>query len=264
MGHYRALDTRQGWVPAPRQLRSRRPQPTNAGAAPSMVNRSRRAMPIGLGVVLVACALTPLQGQAPAPARPVAAPGAGRRPPRSDTHGQGRRAPRPHWLVGVRRHGRLALPHGDAAQGRLGQRAAEPRGPPRGRHVAARPGRPVRSASAPAPACAPGRLHVTWENDNTLRVETDAGLQTRRLFFTPSPAAGRRIGPTWQGIVRGHLGSAGRRHRRPAHRRVRQPESRHGRRGAPRGVDAAESRSRRTCGPGGCAPTACPTAPAPW
>ena len=34
----------------------------------------------------------------------------------------------------------------------------------------------------------PGRLHVTWENDNTLKIETDAGVQTRRLNFGPPPA----------------------------------------------------------------------------
>jgi hypothetical protein len=29
----------------------------------------------------------------------------------------------------------------------------------------------------------PERLHVTWENENTLKVETDAGQQTRRFVF---------------------------------------------------------------------------------
>jgi len=43
----------------------------------------------------------------------------------------------------------------------------------------------------------PGRLHITWENPNTLRIETDAGVQTRLLRFDKSvtPAAAR----TWQG-----------------------------------------------------------------
>ena len=43
----------------------------------------------------------------------------------------------------------------------------------------------------------PGRLHITWQDDNTLRVETDAGTQTRLLHFegTPPPNAE----PTWQG-----------------------------------------------------------------
>lgn len=35
----------------------------------------------------------------------------------------------------------------------------------------------------------PTRLHITWENENTLRIDTDAGTQTRRLLFntTASP-----------------------------------------------------------------------------
>jgi len=35
----------------------------------------------------------------------------------------------------------------------------------------------------------PTRLHITWEDDNTLKIETDAGLQTRRLRFGASNAA---------------------------------------------------------------------------
>ena len=43
----------------------------------------------------------------------------------------------------------------------------------------------------------PGRLHITWENDTTLRIDTDAGTQTRMLRFgNPQPPAGE---PTWQG-----------------------------------------------------------------
>jgi hypothetical protein len=41
----------------------------------------------------------------------------------------------------------------------------------------------------------PGRLRVTWQDDNTLRVDTDAGTQTR-LFRFSSSAPGRR---SWQG-----------------------------------------------------------------
>ena len=29
----------------------------------------------------------------------------------------------------------------------------------------------------------PGRLRISWENDTTLRIDTDAGQQTRRLYF---------------------------------------------------------------------------------
>jgi hypothetical protein len=34
----------------------------------------------------------------------------------------------------------------------------------------------------------PTRLHITWENDNTLKIETDAGVQTRRLVFNKATA----------------------------------------------------------------------------
>jgi hypothetical protein len=41
----------------------------------------------------------------------------------------------------------------------------------------------------------PGRLHITWQDDTTLKVETDTGTQTRLLAFRPTPAAP----PSWQG-----------------------------------------------------------------
>jgi hypothetical protein len=37
----------------------------------------------------------------------------------------------------------------------------------------------------------PGRLHITWQDDSTLKIETDAGTQTRLLHFgdaAPAPA----------------------------------------------------------------------------
>jgi hypothetical protein len=41
----------------------------------------------------------------------------------------------------------------------------------------------------------PGRLNITWADDNTLKIETDQGQQTRLLHFTPAvPGA-----PSWQG-----------------------------------------------------------------
>lgn len=45
----------------------------------------------------------------------------------------------------------------------------------------------------------PGRLRVTWADDNTLKVETDAGTQTRLLRYAPRPVGGER---TWQGESR--------------------------------------------------------------
>src|SRR5690242_2434080 len=44
----------------------------------------------------------------------------------------------------------------------------------------------------------PGRLHITWQDDNTLKVEADNGTQTRLFHFgRPQPPAGA---PDWQGF----------------------------------------------------------------
>jgi len=54
-----------------------------------------------------------------------------------------------------------------------------------------------------------GRLHVTWENDNVLRVDTDAGTQTRLLNFARTQAGSGQ--PGWQGTsVAQWLGSGAR------------------------------------------------------
>src|SRR5437667_5846796 len=50
---------------------------------------------------------------------------------------------------------------------------------------------------APAVMRIPGRLQISWDNDTTLKIETDAGLQTRLLHFD-QPKAGV-IERTWQG-----------------------------------------------------------------
>ncbi len=44
----------------------------------------------------------------------------------------------------------------------------------------------------------PGRLNITWQDDNTLKMEFDAGTQTRLLRFT-NRAASSPSRPTWQG-----------------------------------------------------------------
>ncbi len=43
----------------------------------------------------------------------------------------------------------------------------------------------------------PGRLHITWQDDNTLKIETDAGAQTRLFHFGSPPRKG--LEPSWQG-----------------------------------------------------------------
>jgi hypothetical protein len=48
----------------------------------------------------------------------------------------------------------------------------------------------------------PTRLHITWENETTLKLDTDAGEQTRRLFFGTRPAPAGA--PQWQGFSLAH------------------------------------------------------------
>jgi len=58
-------------------------------------------------------------------------------------------------------------------------------------------GEQCKSYGAPALMAIPTRLHITWQDENTLKVETDAGTQTRQFHFgnwKPQDAA-----PTWQG-----------------------------------------------------------------
>jgi hypothetical protein len=44
------------------------------------------------------------------------------------------------------------------------------------------------------------RFHITWQDDNTMRVDSDYGMQTRLLHFNaPSASPGER---TWQGYSR--------------------------------------------------------------
>ena len=43
----------------------------------------------------------------------------------------------------------------------------------------------------------PLRVHITWADDNTLKVETDAGQQTRLFIFDKTKQPGRER--TWQG-----------------------------------------------------------------
>jgi len=63
-------------------------------------------------------------------------------------------------------------------------------------------GNQCKGYGAPAIMRAPGRLHITWQDDNTLKVETDAGTQTRLLRFGPSTGSGQvqtPPPPSWQG-----------------------------------------------------------------
>jgi hypothetical protein len=54
-----------------------------------------------------------------------------------------------------------------------------------------------RAYAAPAIMREPGRLRISWVDDTTLKMETDAGIQTRLFHFgAPAPQGAT---PTWQG-----------------------------------------------------------------
>ncbi len=56
-------------------------------------------------------------------------------------------------------------------------------------------GNACKSYGAAAIMRVPGRLHIAWQDDTTLKIETDAGNQTRLLHFTGQPGGD----PSWQG-----------------------------------------------------------------
>ncbi len=58
-------------------------------------------------------------------------------------------------------------------------------------------GNQCKSYGAAAIMRVPTRLHISWENDTTLRVETDAGTQTRLFHFNVSSPP--ESAPQWQG-----------------------------------------------------------------
>jgi len=62
--------------------------------------------------------------------------------------------------------------------------------------------------AAPLVMRVPGRLHVTWQDDQTLKIETDAGNQTRMFYFT-NPSA--TLAEGWQGASKAEwdAGNAG-------------------------------------------------------
>jgi hypothetical protein len=58
-------------------------------------------------------------------------------------------------------------------------------------------GEACRAYGAAALLQVPGRLHITWQDDTTLRVDTDSGTQTRLFRFGGSPSPNDT--PSWQG-----------------------------------------------------------------
>jgi hypothetical protein len=60
-----------------------------------------------------------------------------------------------------------------------------------------RAGNQCKSYGAGAIMSVPGRLHITWQDADTLRIDTDAGMQTRLFHFSPRTSASSDRG--WQG-----------------------------------------------------------------
>lgn len=57
-------------------------------------------------------------------------------------------------------------------------------------------GEECKAYGAPAIMRLPGRVHITWEDDNTLKLDIDTGMQTRLFRFGAAEPMGPR---TWQG-----------------------------------------------------------------
>jgi hypothetical protein len=62
-------------------------------------------------------------------------------------------------------------------------------------------GEACRSYGAPTLMRVPGRLHITWTDDNTLKIDADSGTQTRLLHFEAG-GAGRAGGGGGAGVWR--------------------------------------------------------------
>jgi len=72
-------------------------------------------------------------------------------------------------------------------------------------------GQQCKSYGAPGLMRVPGRVRISWENDTTLKIETEAGTQTRRLVFGQAPAGAPSLQGTsvavWQNVAGGRGGA---------------------------------------------------------
>ncbi len=59
-------------------------------------------------------------------------------------------------------------------------------------------GRQCMAYAAPSLMRVPTRVHITWDNDNILKIETDAGKQTRMFYFGAAHPASME--PSLQGV----------------------------------------------------------------
>ena len=160
-----------------------------------MFMRVLEAMPAAAAAILGLTASLPLPAQAP-PAP---------QPPRTAKAG----APvdlAGYWVSIVTEDWRFRMvtpPKGDYASVPLnaeGKKVADTWDPAKDEAA----GEQCRSYGAPAIMRVPGRLHIAWEDDNTLRIDTDAGKQTRLLHFVGQGGEAAPGAPQWQGFSAAH------------------------------------------------------------
>jgi len=76
-------------------------------------------------------------------------------------------------------------------------------------------GEQCKSYGAPAIVRIPGRMRIDWQDDNTLKIDFDAGTQTRLLHFGGTPPESGDAGyqgysvASWEGLGRGGRGGGG-------------------------------------------------------
>jgi hypothetical protein len=147
--------------------------------------------------LLVVCACSSLAAQGPPGGRAGGPPPAGRAGARVDFTG--------YWVSVVSEDWRWRMitpAKGDYANIPLnaaGRRIADGWDPAKDQSA----GDACKAYAAPAIMREPGRLQITWQDDITLKIDTDAGTQTRLLRFVSAAEAVRlkpdTTEPSWQG-----------------------------------------------------------------
>ncbi|MGD2166618.1 MAG: hypothetical protein PVF63_00840 [Gammaproteobacteria bacterium] len=130
---------------------------------------------------LATCVLLTCAAAAGAQPRPQAAPQSAREAAPVDLTGQWVSVVSEDWrwrMVTPARGDFASIPLN--AEGRRVGRAWDPQ-------ADAAAGLACKSYGAPALMRIPGRVRISWEDDETLKIESDAGMQTRRLHFDAAP-----------------------------------------------------------------------------
>jgi len=169
----------------------------------------RRTLSCTVGALALACgsflAQSPVPSANQAPSSPAASAGQGRgqrgqQPPQSPRA----IAPRDftgYWVSVVTEdwRWRMVTPakgdYDSVPLNAAGRRQADTWDPQRDETA----GEACRAYAAPAIMRVPGRIHVTWDDDMTLRIDTEAGTQTRLFRFGARRTEASASAPTWQG-----------------------------------------------------------------